>query len=492
MLIVCTPRPAEAQFNGDNCTVSVLNRSVRVNPDGSWVLPNIPANFGFVRARVTCIVNGQTISGESEPFLVPANGVVNLPHITFGQTTPIPTSLALVVTPATITQAGATAQVTVTAHYSDGTTRDVTAASTGTQYTISNSAIATISADGVVTGVQSGTVLIQATQEGASGIASVRVILDGQSHQGIPDSWALQYGLNPNSPTLAAEDPDRDGLTNLQEFQAGTNPTDADTDGDGLSDGDEATRGASPLLRDSDGDGIGDGLEVQTGSDPLDPASSNLPAALSGIAVTPPVFTLTFNTIAGDVSVQLSVTGTLRDGATIDLTSPQRGTNYSSSDLTVCSFGAVPGRVFAGASGSCSVTATLASFSATAIGSVTTFAPTPLSSVDLGGPGNGVDVSGDYVYVAAGPAGLKVIDVINRAAPRIASTLNLPGPANDVKLTGTRAFIAAGAAGLHVVDVSTPLVPRLLGSVDTPGDAVDVAVPRQRRVTWQTGPEGCK
>ena len=34
-----------AQLN-QNCTVSVLNRTVQVNPDGSWVLPNIPANFG--------------------------------------------------------------------------------------------------------------------------------------------------------------------------------------------------------------------------------------------------------------------------------------------------------------------------------------------------------------------------------------------------------------------------------------------------------------
>src|SRR5690348_4563212 len=86
-LALCTAGPALAQFN-ENCTVSVLNRNVRVNPDGSWVLPNIPANFGPVRARVTCVVNGETISGESEPFIVPANGVVNLPHIVFGQTTP--------------------------------------------------------------------------------------------------------------------------------------------------------------------------------------------------------------------------------------------------------------------------------------------------------------------------------------------------------------------------------------------------------------------
>ena len=62
-------------------------------PDGSWVLPNIPANFGLVRARATCIFNGQTVSGESLPFLVLANSSVNVPPIVFGPTTPIPTAL---------------------------------------------------------------------------------------------------------------------------------------------------------------------------------------------------------------------------------------------------------------------------------------------------------------------------------------------------------------------------------------------------------------
>ena len=38
-----------AQLNQD-CIISVLNRNVQVNSDGTWVLPNIPANFGPVRA----------------------------------------------------------------------------------------------------------------------------------------------------------------------------------------------------------------------------------------------------------------------------------------------------------------------------------------------------------------------------------------------------------------------------------------------------------
>ena len=54
----------------ENCTVSVLNRNVRVQPDGTWVLPNIPANQGRVRARAICIRNGVTQQGQSSLFNV--------------------------------------------------------------------------------------------------------------------------------------------------------------------------------------------------------------------------------------------------------------------------------------------------------------------------------------------------------------------------------------------------------------------------------------
>src|SRR5436309_450140 len=84
LIVAGAPRaPAQQQAQGlnENCTVSVLNRSVPVNPDGSWVLPNIPANFGQVKARATCVQNGVTTFGESDFFTVPANQAVNLPHI---------------------------------------------------------------------------------------------------------------------------------------------------------------------------------------------------------------------------------------------------------------------------------------------------------------------------------------------------------------------------------------------------------------------------
>ncbi|MFU8893809.1 MAG: discoidin domain-containing protein [Luteolibacter sp.] len=66
-----------------------------------------------------------------------------------------------------------------------------------------------------------------------------------QDDDNLPDDWEIAVGLDPTDNGLisAAQgeygDPDGDGLTNLQEFQYGTNPFSADTDGDGLSDFEE-------------------------------------------------------------------------------------------------------------------------------------------------------------------------------------------------------------------------------------------------------------
>src|SRR5258707_11208202 len=149
-LMLCTAVVGLAQKLDENCTVSVLNRTVRVNPDGSWVLPNIPANFGQVKARATCVKNGVTIFGESGFFTIPANGAVNLPPIILGSATQIPVSLKL--SPATLsfTATGQTIQLLVTATYPDSLTQDVTAAIAGTSYTTSNPAIATVTANGLV------------------------------------------------------------------------------------------------------------------------------------------------------------------------------------------------------------------------------------------------------------------------------------------------------------------------------------------------------
>ena len=62
----------------------------------------------------------------------------------------------------------------------------------------------------------------------------------------MPDEWEWLHGLAPLT-NDAAEDPDGDGLSNLQEFQHGTDPRLGDTDGDGQSDWVETVAGTDPL-----------------------------------------------------------------------------------------------------------------------------------------------------------------------------------------------------------------------------------------------------
>jgi len=195
---------------------------------------------------------------------------------------------------------------------------------------------------------------------------------------------------------------------------------------------------------------------VQCGSDPKN--ASDHGRKLVSIAVNPPNFVIDANTILlSEAYWQLAVTGTLANSCgTVDLTSTTQGTNYTSSDLTKCNFGAEAGRVFAGADGTCTITATNGGFSATANGTVTTFAPTALTVINIPGTTNNVDVNGNFAYVAAGAAGLQVVDVSNHSAPVIAGAVDTSGNANDVVVVGSTAFVADGPKGYRSLTSPTP------------------------------------
>lgn len=96
---------------------------------------------------------------------------------------------------------------------------------------------------------------------------------------GMLDAWEQQIvafdafdAMRSAADVLPGDDFDRDGLTNLEEFNAGTDPTSPDTDGDGLPDAWEVQKGLDPLVADADGDPDGDGVtnadELRWGGDP--------------------------------------------------------------------------------------------------------------------------------------------------------------------------------------------------------------------------------
>jgi hypothetical protein len=96
---------------------------------------------------------------------------------------------------------------------------------------------------------------------------------NGGAGDGMDDGWELANNLDPTVDD-SAEDPDDDGLTNLEEWNGGetpTNPREADSDGDDLNDGEEVnTHRTNPNNADSDADGLNDGDEIAANTEPLD------------------------------------------------------------------------------------------------------------------------------------------------------------------------------------------------------------------------------
>jgi hypothetical protein len=94
------------------------------------------------------------------------------------------------------------------------------------------------------------------------GLIVEKVVPDSDGDD-LPDAWeSSNFG---NLSQTGTGDPDSDGLPNVGEYSAGTNPNLADTDGDTLNDGAEVnTHGSNPKVQDTDGDTLRDDAEVNT------------------------------------------------------------------------------------------------------------------------------------------------------------------------------------------------------------------------------------
>ncbi|MBK6516498.1 MAG: hypothetical protein IPM79_01305 [Polyangiaceae bacterium] len=85
-----------------------------------------------------------------------------------------------------------------------------------------------------------------------------------------------------------------------------------------------------------------------------------------------------------------------------------------------------------------------------------------------------VAIHGGRLLIAAGDAGLLLIDVTNPASPLRLSEVELDGPALDVWIEGDVAYVAAGAAGIAVIDIAQDEL-SLRTTLPAPGFAAAVA-----------------
>jgi len=78
--------------------------------------------------------------------------------------------------------------------------------------------------------------------------------------------------------------------------------------------------------------------------------------------------------------------------------------------------------------------------------------PYVLASGSMGD--GGIEVSGDKLYLPAGPAGLQVIDVSEPASPKLVGGYYLDSPAVSVDISDGLAWVSTGWGGIRVVDLA--------------------------------------
>jgi hypothetical protein len=89
----------------------------------------------------------------------------------------------------------------------------------------------------------------------------------------------------------------------------------------------------------------------------------------------------------------------------------------------------------------------------------------------------GIDVVGDYAYLADAWSGLRIVDISNPSAPIEVGFYDLPGDsATDVVVAGNYAYVARVLNGLWIIDISNPTAPMEAGFYDTSGNTRDMAV----------------
>jgi len=162
-------------------------------------------------------------------------------------------------------------------------------------------------------------------------------VLDADGN-GLLDTWEQQhFGHTGVAPGADADD---DGLSNLLEFQAGTNPNSADTDGDGLMDGQEVSLGSDPNDAASMGVSVMTWLSRQT--------TTIFPTQGTNVAFWPGISAFQDNSAYGRFDWRLTRTGAEQDNGEYKFSAVYNSNNGSGWTLTK-EFASLPGIYSGGA-----------------------------------------------------------------------------------------------------------------------------------------------
>ena len=158
-----------------NWTVHARGQKAAQISSGAFTVANIPPGDAF-------LIIGYNTAGLSNLYAfseyleLPSAQIITLTNLTFTNEPPrMPESLEFVVSNRTV-RAVEALPLTVMARFADGSVEDVTAGARYTYYRVSNPNVASVSKDGVVTGLFPGLVYVTAVNQGVTAVCSVEVL----------------------------------------------------------------------------------------------------------------------------------------------------------------------------------------------------------------------------------------------------------------------------------------------------------------------------
>ena len=393
--------------------------------------------------------------------------------------------------PRNVLPMGQTLQLQVTGTQADGVVVDLSSPASRTTYDSKAPGVVRVSAAGLVSAVGPGVTTVMVRHSpGVDQLpllaAATFTVLSPEDldNDGMPATWELIYQFNPNDPRDAAQDADADGLSNLREYELGTNPRNPDTDGDGRRDNDEILSGTNPRSSAAEVFVPSSGvlhfllMNLETGRLEQRGTLERGGAGHDSLIMAPNTRyrQWVFHDVSGEIGT--SDWRTPDSGRTFLLPAVQLRPDTSADsdgdllrDLAEFVLGTEPNNPDTDGDGvrdGAEVEAGTNPLDGLAV------ATGIVASADTSGLAQDVAAFNDLVLVADGSAGVTLFNVAAGLNPVRLLEVNTPGEARRVAWSGDLVAVADGAAGLTILDVSNPAGAQVVRQVQFGDNVISV------------------